>query len=426
MSSGMSADIASNGDGLRLTGIRVRGLHSLADLQLEFDPNLTILAGPNASGKSNIVDAVIFVADALYDGVVRAVDSRGGAGLLHRHRGRRRLSFRIQLSFQGELFKAHYQIAVAFESFGDVYIRSERISIYFNDQPGRKRVIALREGEFVHPRPRNPEILQGLEFSPDSLLLSVMGDSPATAGLFASALYRSDSLAEQMARAVWSISSFVGEMRSYHLFPNMMRVPRPLGAPDTLVKTGANLATVLNHIVNQGDVPFLQLVDALAHVVPDVGNIRVRETGGYQFVELRHGSLSREGWDKSGWLDLSRESDGTVRALGLLTALYQDPRPALMAVEEPEMTIHVGVLGVLADALKEISQSCQLVVTTHSSDLLDYFSPESIRAVEATEGQTEAGSLKPSQLEGIRRRLVLPGEIHRIEGLSKVESQEVV
>ena len=64
-------------------------------------------------------------------------------------------------------------------------------------------------------------------------------------------------------------------------------------------------------------------------------------------------------------------SDGTLRALGLLTAVYQSSAPSLIAIEEPEATIHPGALGAILDILRAATQKMQVVVTTHSPELLD-------------------------------------------------------
>jgi len=68
-------------------------------------------------------------------------------------------------------------------------------------------------------------------------------------------------------------------------------------------------------------------------------------------------------------------SNGTLRALGILVALFQladsGRTMSLIGVEEPELYIHPGAVGVLLDALREASQRGQVLVTTHSPDLLD-------------------------------------------------------
>ena len=64
-------------------------------------------------------------------------------------------------------------------------------------------------------------------------------------------------------------------------------------------------------------------------------------------------------------------SDGTLRAIALITAIFQIPKPPVVVIEEPELTMHPGALGAILDLLQLASERMQVVVTTHSPDILD-------------------------------------------------------
>ena len=64
-------------------------------------------------------------------------------------------------------------------------------------------------------------------------------------------------------------------------------------------------------------------------------------------------------------------SDGTLRALGLLVAVFQRPVPSVLVIEEPEATMHPGALGAVLDLLRHAGRSTQVIVTTHSPEALD-------------------------------------------------------
>ena len=69
-------------------------------------------------------------------------------------------------------------------------------------------------------------------------------------------------------------------------------------------------------------------------------------------------------------------SDGTLRALVILVSLYQSSkggaaRVPLVGIEEPEIALHPAAAGLLLDSLREASRSTQVMVTSHSPDLLD-------------------------------------------------------
>jgi predicted ATPase len=117
----------------------------------------------------------------------------------------------------------------------------------------------------------------------------------------------------------------------------------------------------------------------------------------------------------------SQMSDGTLRSLGILTALLQaavkeGPRPSLVAIEEPEAQVHPAMLGVLRDAMVEASYSTQVLVTTQSADLLDNkdVQTDSILVATADEGATRIATINEAGRDLIRRRLYSPGELLRI------------
>jgi len=98
----------------------------------------------------------------------------------------------------------------------------------------------------------------------------------------------------------------------------------------------------------------------------------------------------------------TRLSDGTLRYLCLLAILCHPNPPPLVCIEEPELGLHPDVLPTLAELLKEASERCQLIVTTHSDVLVDAMSdqPESVLVAEKSATGTsltrlDAENLKP-------------------------------
>ena len=132
-------------------------------------------------------------------------------------------------------------------------------------------------------------------------------------------------------------------------------------------------------------------------------------------MELNH---ERDGGtEKGSWFDLSHESDGTIRLLAMLTALFQDPAPSLIGLEEPELAIHPGAMAVLSDTMQEAALRGQVLVATHSPNLINLLPIESIRAVTAEDGSTRVGKVADFQMKSLREKLFLPGELHNMEGL---------
>jgi predicted ATPase len=108
----------------------------------------------------------------------------------------------------------------------------------------------------------------------------------------------------------------------------------------------------------------------------------------FQDVKVRVGEgvaetfLSEAGLSEM--LSAIRMSDGTLKFLALLAALFHPKPPPLLCIEEPEAGLHPDAMQLVAEALVEASQTTQLIVTTHSEALVDALTgqPESVLVCE--------------------------------------------
>ena len=85
--------------------------------------------------------------------------------------------------------------------------------------------------------------------------------------------------------------------------------------------------------------------------------------------------------------------------------------------------MHPGALPVLVDAIREASYNGQVIITTHSPDLIARFDPDVIRVVEKVDGQTKIGKLEQHQIDVIRDHLFDAGELLFMEGLRREPSE---
>ena len=90
-----------------------------------------------------------------------------------------------------------------------------------------------------------------------------------------------------------------------------------------------------------------------------------------------------------------------------------------MGIEEPESALHPAAAGVLLDALRDAADETQIIITSHSPDLLDdkELDPESILAVEAHEGITVVDQVNEAGRSAVRDRLYTTGELLRLDQL---------
>jgi predicted ATPase len=172
-----------------------------------------------------------------------------------------------------------------------------------------------------------------------------------------------------------------------------VRHPQKADMPnDTLLADCSNLGLVLNRL---GSDPVVKanLLKSLQILYEGIDDYHVLVQGGTVQVFFREGAMT---------MPPTRLSDGTLRYLCLLAILCHPDPPPLVCIEEPELGLHPDVLPHLAKLLKEASQRCQLIVTTHSDVLVDAMTdmPEAVLIAEKDDTGTrlrrlEADKLKP-------------------------------
>lgn len=388
----------------RITRIRAKNFRSIRNLDMEVGP-LTVLVGPNASGKSNVLDALRFIRDAVWSGLDLAVSQRDGMdSIRHQHqpgRGRPRdVELGVSVTFRGVALD--YNFVLAGNADGGYRVKREYGS-YKLGKESEPVEFDIGDGRVMRP--------QG---TPD------LGIPPGQLSFFRYAHFffreNSDGSESQISPEIlqfWAMTGALADLRFCHVFPRVIRDPHKQTSAERLDEHGDNLASVLRDM-EKSEIGFEDLKETLSHALPGITDVRSTPVGGYFVLQFEHSNI---GGGKGMWLDAAQESDGTLRILGLLTAIHQLRRPPLLGIEEPEWAIHPGVLPVLADEFQEASLRMQVMITTHSPEFIDRFPLECVRAVEFVDGETRVGKISETQVEAVRQGLFTPGEIHRMEGL---------
>ncbi len=116
-------------------------------------------------------------------------------------------------------------------------------------------------------------------------------------------------------------------------------------------------------------------------------------------------------------LNAADESEGFRRLLACLLALNQEPSKELLIFDEPEKGLSIRALAALAEEFKSHVDRGrgQILLTTHSPELLNAFEPEQIRAVEMDGYETRIGPVAPDQMEALREQFLRPGELLTVD-----------
>jgi predicted ATPase len=204
---------------------------------------------------------------------------------------------------------------------------------------------------------------------------------------------------------------------------------RSLQDPDpglVLEGDGRNLASVLREIERADPDGKTRIDEYLRTIVPGVDSASFEPLGPKVTLLFRQNAGQKHPWS----FFAENMSDGTLRVLAILVAAYQarrngERRVPLIGIEEPETAIHPGAAEILAEALVAASQSVQVILTTHSPDLLDYkgFKDDQILAVTNAAGRTAIASMDEASRKAVREGLYSIGDLLRMGQLEPDEKE---
>ncbi len=373
---------------------------SLPSEQVEFD-NPTFLVGQNGSGKSNFADAFAFLAEAMASPLQAVLDHRGGlAAVAHRSSARSRpsnLGLSVVLkNLDGDTPQARYAFELrARRKYGFEVVREQCIvqksdgsSTWFDRAMSPK-------GSFIGWKSRGYSLKPLME--PNALALPLVGGDVR----------------------FQAVSRFLSEMRVYRIDPAALRTMQDADGGVRLRSDGSNAANVLREIQRESPYAWRQILEILESIVPGTIGVQPKKQGNKLTLEFT------QDWaqTKPVKFEAFNMSDGTLRALGLLAAVFQRPVPSLLVIEEPEATIHPGALGSILDVLRHAGRFMQVVVTTHSPDVLDakWIEDRHLRIVNCDKGATRISRVSPATREALSEHLMGAGELLRSNALTPAD-----
>ena len=370
-----------------ITRVVIRNYKSIGACDVSLGP-LSILVGPNGSGKSNFVDALRFIADALRYSLDHALRDRGGIHEVRRRSSGHPTHFAIRIEFQLSKGRfGHYAFRIGAKR-GAYLVAEEECAIHPGTDGAGKAYYRIKEGALerisIEPVPAIPK---------DRLFLVNVSGIEAFRTLY-------DALIS---------------MGFYNLNPERIREPQPPDPGELLNRDGSNMASVLATLKDRAPAVKRRVEEYLATVVPGVHAVDPKAVGPREMLEFKQAVRGAP----HPWRFLATNmSDGTLRTLGVLVALFQTPT-GLVAIEEPEIALHPAAASVLTDSLRDASDHRQVLITSHSPDLLDDPSlPDSaIQAVVSEYGDTKIGLLDEAGRSALRDHLYTAGELLRMDQL---------
>ena len=324
-----------------LEKIHIKNFLSLRNVTLPLKP-LTVLVGPNASGKSNTLRSLrlvkgmlIFETPPIEANFLKDRLWAGGAGP-------------ITCELHAKVKEKPAQYRLVFKTNGENLSVDEELLV------NNVNVISVQSGEggVKDEDGGNTTTYKSNRFALRSA--GDYGNKPITSAL----------------------AEFIQGWEFYDFQPDYMRTNADRsssGTKDTreslkLNRYGANVPDILWNWHENIPEDFRHVSETLAAAT----NINID----YRKIDERFQLCLLEGYKKP--VPLINASDGTLRLLAYNTLLNQSDLPPLIAIEEPERSLHPGALRDIANVLEQLSKRTQVIITTHSSQLLDNLKSESL------------------------------------------------
>lgn len=338
----------------RIEEIRIQNFRAIENTRLRLE-DLTFLVGRNGAGKSTIIDAVEVLREAVTDNLRNALDRRDGfAGVVRRAAVDGPLG--LAVVFRAELAGHLVRVLYGFRMTAAANSIEEVLKVEGRAAQGFRRTGSDFESETL--------AAASLIAKPPSMHDRLVLPSLADDGLSGLAL------------------DLLQNARGYELSAPALRVAAPIHNATTLEKDGSNAADVLVDIRRRpADFDFVR--GYLRAVTPSVRDVRVVTRGGRREIEF-----SEQCGQTLDQFAANHVSQGTLRILGLLLALKQDPRPSFLLFDEIEDSMHPLALGAVLEAIERSVPEVPVVVTSHSPEVLSFPSarPERLYLVEKRDG----------------------------------------
>lgn len=350
---------------MKLVRMKIAGYRSLVDVDFAVRP-LTVLIGPNGSGKTSVLDAFSLLRAGFQETLSRALIHRGGLqAVLSRVQPKATtLEWRLNFEDQNKQIFA-YSFALAPEATGFMVVR-EQVE-RFNPESDTW-VAWLRRGKGVvyAPSALDPAKNEYWDVDSDELGLQQLPNT-SIAGSIRATLSRSITY-----------RPLVVEPRA------IVRLPQTLTPDRTLTPDGETLFSVLYNLREHSAENYTRILDALRLVFPGFQRL--------EFPIVGAGQVSMAWYQDHlvGPLYPNELSDGTLRFLWLATILLTPEPPPLVLIDEPESSLHPQMLHALAELMQDAALRTTVIVATHATELIRWLQPDQVLVLDKEDGRTRA------------------------------------
>lgn len=353
---------------------------------------MNFIVGPNASGKSNLGEALDFLSHVFREDLAFAVAEKGGFyNICHRRQRRARgaISFRIisEFSYRRENWKIDIRFSLRTSGQdirADFFVDSEDVNIRVQRHDGPN------DGFLEISLKRNPQEKYSVTISSstDSELSRSQKRIKAGFAFFQEATANRFRFRRQSLLLTTFLGGFYGTeiiardldgLRVFQLSPRIARQPSAPSVHGELGRRGENLAAAIDRVRLHDKRTFKLLTAWIRDVVPSLNQVITDYTDTRQL-----GLFFEEEGFSSRWF-AEDMSDGTIMSVALFFALL-DSRHKVLVIEEPETSLHPWILRRFIERCREQTPNRQIILTTHSPLSVAQARPGELYLIERVNG----------------------------------------
>jgi predicted ATPase len=353
---------------MKAVALKVQGYRSLVDMSLTLHP-LTVMIGPNGSGKTSVLEVFQLLRNAVQENLADALERLGGVeGVLSRvPNGPDRLRLELQLDVESK--RSTDPMCYRFELMprGTGYvIPFERLEWRFN--PGAEQPFRYIDGHYDRIRFMDPEQVWRTPTWDYHILELALAQVPRM-------FEEPETLRSLLARTKHYAALDVAQRA-------VVRLPQPLTPATSPGPNGENLYSALYNLRAGQSAVYERLEDVLQLAFLGFRRLEFPVVGAGQVTLAWHEDhLTRP-------LYPGELSEGTLRFLWLVALLLAPDPPPITLIDEPEVSLHPELLKLVAGLLQDASSRSQLIVATHSADLVRWLQPDEVLVLDKTQAHT--------------------------------------
>lgn len=368
--------------------IAVTNFKSFSELDVSLS-SLNVVIGSNAAGKSNFISIFRFLRDITRNGLVNAIAMQGGPEYLRNAKIglSRDLSIRVvyepesRLEVIKELPEKNRLLAV--RSSDSTY----EFAIRFHD-PGQGFTITrdqltitcelvecerggIDEGTELYPVGKGQIVVSSSE-GVVTTAIDIPRECPLLQQEILPFLFAKRRIPERTllletpyASPLPHVEKFFDRIAVYDIDPKLPRKGVVITGKSELEEDGGNLALVIK-LISENTEKRRQLANLIKDVLPFIEDFSVQK-----FMDVSLILTLRERYAKQQDLPASSLSDGTITIFALIVVLYFENRPFIV-IEEPVGHVHPFLVSRLMGMMKEVSAGKQLMITTHSAEVVKH------------------------------------------------------